>query len=336
MIISFEVGMRNKPSHTINNLHQSLLQLQEFVENNPEEDYLIEEEMYQTHLVLNKTLKNDVYRLYGRRTVANDNYWSTDYSEFQRALGLIDSYGGLPALQNLTKQIGVLVGVVEKKEKEYADQETIERKTFTYNKYKVIANDLSEVVIEALLEPIDIFEHIFKRRGVEVLLHEALDKIYLCPDQDDEIGGGWGKASARYLEGKETIILYDNILDATCDISEIKGIVYGFIHEVGHWLHWDFLTPEAYDYWNKSWEGVIPEGMTYLDYESAKDNETLKELGIPTPYGHRDPYEDFAETFAFFILKPSRLSERALERMKETLRMSMRGGRTFMRLASRP
>ena len=62
-------------------------------------------------------------------------------------------------------------------------------------------------------------------------------KIYLCPDQDDEIGGGWGKASARYLKGKETIILYDNILDASCDISEIKGIVYGFIHEVGHWLN---------------------------------------------------------------------------------------------------
>ena len=59
------------------------------------------------------------------------------------------------------------------------------------------------------------------------------------------------------------------------------------------------FTSEAHDYWNKSWEGVIPEGMSYLDYESAKNNEALKELGIPTPYGHRDPYEDFAETFAF-------------------------------------
>ena len=327
--------MRKKPTHTIKSLHQSLLYLQEFIENNPEEDYMVEGEMYQAHLVLDKTLKNDVHRLYGRRTVANDNYWSKDFGEFKKTKNLIDSNGGLPALQSLTKQVGVLVDIVEKKEKEYIDQETIERKTFTYKNFKVIANDLSEVVIEALLEPIDVFEHIFERRGVEVILHEALDKIYLCPDQDDEIDGGWGKTSARYLRGKETIILYDNILDDSCDISEIKGIVYGFIHEVGHWLHWDFLTPEAYDYWNKSWEGVIPEGKTYLDYESARDSETLKELGIPTPYGHRDPYEDFAETFAFFILKPSRLSDIACERMKETLRMSVKGGRPFMRLANR-
>ena len=327
--------MRNKPSHTIKKLLRGLLSFQYFLENNPYDGIMFEEEMMHTYNTLNITLKNDVYRLYGRRTVANDNYWSEDYPEFKKALSFIDSYGGLPALQNLIKQIEVLIKIVDKKEKEYKDQETIEKKTFTHKNFKVVANDLSEVVIEALLEPIEIFQHIFKRRGVEVLLHEALDKIYLCPDQDDEIGGGWGKASARYLEGKETIILYDNILDAVCNISEIKGIVYGFIHEVGHWLHWDFLTKEAHDYWNKSWAGVIPEGMGYLDYETAKNNEVLRDLGIPTPYGHRDPYEDFAETFAFFMLKPSRLSDRACERMKETLRMSMRGGRTFMRLASR-
>lgn len=327
--------MRNKPSHTIKKLQQGLLYLQEHLENNPFDEFMLEEEMYQAHIVLTKTLKYDAYRLYGRRTVAYDNYWGSEYNEYQKAISLIDSFGGITALQKLNKQIAKVVSIVEKKEKEYEDQETIEKKTFTYNKFKVIANDLSEVVIEALLEPIDIFEHIFKRRGVEVILHEALDKIHLCPDEDDEISGGWGKASARYLKGKKTVVLFDNILDATCDISEIKGIVYGFIHEIGHWLHFDFLTPEAHDYWNKSWEGIIPEGMTYLDYESAKDNENLKELGIPTNYGHRDPYEDFAETFAFFILKPSRLSDRACERIKETLRMSMRGGKTFMRLASR-
>ena len=109
--------MRKKPSHTIKSFHQSLY-LQEFIESNPQEDYMIEEEMFQAHLILNKTLKNDVYRLYGRRTVANDNYWGDDFHEFEKTLSFIDSYGGLPALQNLVKQLGVLVKIVDKKEKE--------------------------------------------------------------------------------------------------------------------------------------------------------------------------------------------------------------------------
>jgi len=134
-------------------------------------------------------------------------------------------------------------------------------------------------------------------------------------------------------QGKKIICLYDTLLDRTCHISGLKRIVFTFVHEIGHWLHLDFLSEDARDYWNKSWEGVIPKGMDYLTYEQASKNETLKSLGIPTPYGHRDPYEDFAETFAHFILKPEMLSERALERMKETLRMSYRAGRSFMRLA---
>lgn len=327
--------MRNKPSHTIKKLQRGLLSLQDFFENNPYDGFMFEEEMKHTYNVLTNKLRYDAYRLYGRRTVAYDNYWGSNLKQYQKAINLIDTYGGVSALQKLNKQLAKVVSIVEKNEKEYENQETIEKKTFTYNKFKVVANELSEVVIEALLEPIDIFQHIFKRRGVEVLLHEALDKVYLCPDEEGDIEGDWGTPYARYLKGKKIVILYDSILDSSCDISEIKGIVYGFIHEVGHWLHWDFITPEAHDYWNKSWEGVIPEGMTYLDVESAKSNEALKELGIPTPYGHKDPYEDFAETFTFFMLNPKRLSDRACERMIETLRMSMRGGKTFMRLANR-
>ena len=153
---------------------------------------MFEEEMNHAYKVLTNTLRYDAYRLYGRRTVAYDNYWGGDFKQYQKAINSIDSYGGLPSLRELLKQLAKVVEIVDKKEKEYEDQETIERKTFTYNNFfKVIANELSEVVIEALLEPIDIFEHIFKRRGVEVLLHEALDKIYLHLDENgDEIEEG--------------------------------------------------------------------------------------------------------------------------------------------------
>ena len=207
---------------------------------------------------------------------------------------------------------------------------------FTHNGFKVVAYNLSEAVMEAMLEPLDVVTHLFKKRGVEVVLHEALEKVVLRSDPEHEIDGGWGTANAFYQSIDKTVFLNDIILDATCEIEGIKGIVYGFVHEIGHWLHFDFLTKDAYDYWNKSWAGVIPEGMDYLTYEQAVENDYLKELGVPTNYGRRDPFEDFAETFSFFILNPSKLSDRACERMKETLRMSMRGGRLFMRVAHLP
>lgn len=327
------MSKRTTPLSVISALDSNLKRSITLFKKEPYFQYEIPDEMTLGWATLSDGLVRSAKRLYGSKTKAFSDYWGADFPQYEKALLLSKDHSGMEAFIKFSNQVSVLAKIIAQKEKEFKDQETVEHRAFNHNGYKVEANDLSEVVIEAMLEPLDVVQHLFKKRGVEVLLHEALEKVLLKADPEDKIDGGWGSARAKYIYGEKVVILYDSILDETCDISGIKGLVYGFIHEIGHWLHVDFLTKDAHEYWNKAWAGVIPEGVSYLEYEVAKENETLNELGIPTAYGRRDPFEDFAETFSFFILAPDKLSERACERMKETLRMSMRGGRVFMRLA---
>ena len=285
------------------------------------------------HAVLNKGLRVSAKALYGYKTRAYNDYWGNQEPELVTAQKMLSNLQDVPSLERFVSQLEKLAKIISTKQALYKDQETVEKRVFDHNGYRVEAYNLSPVTAEAMLEPLDVVSHLFEKRGVEVLLHEALGKVVLRSDPEHKIEGGWGTSSAFYQSDGKIVFLHDTILDVSCEIDGIKGIVYGFVHEVGHWLHFDFLTRDAYDYWNKSWAGVIPEGMDYLTYEQAVANDYLKELGVPTNYGRRDPFEDFAETFAFFILNPKKLTDRACERMKETLRMSMGGGRLFMRVA---
>ena len=328
-------SVRNTPLFRIKKLIKSMeSSVDSMWEYPPDQERMLPQEFEAVNRELNRDFRLSVQHVYGRRTVAENNYWGSDFSYFFDIVKMSqNTYGTIRDYEELLEKVKTLEPLVKERDRRFKDQETIERKTFTHRGFKVEAKDLSEVVIEAMLEPLDVLDHLFKKRKVTVLLHESLSKVVLRSNPEDEIEGGWGISDAVYVQGKKIICLYDTLLDRTCHISGLKRIVFTFVHEIGHWLHLDFLSEDARDYWNKSWEGVIPKGMDYLTYEQASKNETLKSLGIPTPYGHRDPYEDFAETFAHFILKPEMLSERALERMKETLRMSYRAGRSFMRLA---
>lgn len=332
------MSSRVPPSEVLSYLHRNLLSTISKIERDSSfEQEDVSDSLVEAQSTLNRELRLVVKHLYGHKTSAYTNFWGGEYGVFQKAQMLSKQFGGGRAvLIALAEQVGELIKTAQAREAQFKDQETIEKKVFTHNGFKVVAYNLSEAVMEAMLEPLDVVTHLFKKRGVEVVLHEALEKVVLRSDPEHEIDGGWGTANAFYQSIDKTVFLNDIILDATCEIEGIKGIVYGFVHEIGHWLHFDFLTKDAYDYWNKSWAGVIPEGMDYLTYEQAVENDYLKELGVPTNYGRRDPFEDFAETFSFFILNPSKLSDRACERMKETLRMSMRGGRLFMRVAHLP
>ncbi len=328
-------SVRHTPLFVLTKLIKSIESSIDYLwEDPPSQEYSLPNEFFEVNQKLTRDLRLAVKHLYGHRTVAYNNYWGGDFPKFNEALeSSKNSYGDMSDYESLYEKVKALLPLIEQRERSFSGQETIERKVFRHKGFKVTAEDLSEVVIEAMLEPLDVIDHLFKKRKVQVLLHESLEQVILRSNPEEEILGNWGISSAKYVSGKKLVYLYDDLLDTTCHISGMKNIVYTFIHEVGHWLHVDFLSEDARDFWNKSWEGVIPKDMDYLTYEQASKNDTLKELGIPTPYGHRDPFEDFAETFAYFILKPERLSERACERMKETLRMSYRAGRSFMRLA---
>lgn len=67
--------------------------------------------------------------------------------------------------------------------------------------------------------------------------------------------------------------------------------------------------------------------------EDTSVADALAKLGIPSDYGKTNVKEDFAETFAAYMLNPSKLSETAMYRMKRALALSGLYGKPIGRLA---
>jgi len=61
----------------------------------------------------------------------------------------------------------------------------------------------------------------------------------------------------------------------------------------------------------------------------------LNRLEIPSEYGHTNVREDFAESFAAFMLNPEKLSNIAKDRILTTLKMSESEGKRLMRISKR-
>ena len=204
--------------------------------------------------------------------------------------------------------------------------------SFTYKGFKVEALNLSKETASAMLQAIDFLNDLFKKRGVVALVHEAIDKVYLQHNPSEDMGKGWGTSEAFYKDNE--VYLFDTILDRHDEMPEIKSICYGFLHEIGHWVHLDYIPREAKALWDSGWDGVMM-GRADLDTEEAQNHPILNRLEIPTSYARKNPKEDFAETFARFMIDPNSISEIAKERLKATLSLSAGFGRKFMRLGSR-
>lgn len=61
--------------------------------------------------------------------------------------------------------------------------------------------------------------------------------------------------------------------------------------------------------------------------------DLMERLQLPTGYAKTNPYEDFAETFTWFVLQPEKLSPQAIFRMKRTISLANMYGTPIMRLA---
>lgn len=282
--------------------------------------------------MLRKSLEQKVLELYGYKSEGYNNFWRGDQTYFDLVDFISNSSDEIKDVEEILTRLNKVKQVALQSEKHYKGQETIDRQAFTYKGFKVEVLNLSKETTSAMLQAIDCLDDLFKKRGVAPLIHEAIDKVYLQHNPSNKIGEGWGKNHAYYSNKK--VYLYDTILDLDDQMPEIKAICYAFIHEIGHWVHFEFLPREAHVLWNSSWDGVM-EGRRELTPQEAQINESLSRLNIPTPYGHMNPFEDFAETFTHFMIDPNSISEIAKERLKATLSLSTGFGRKFMRIGSR-
>jgi hypothetical protein len=281
---------------------------------------------------LKNKLKLKAVILYGYKSEAVDTFWLGDQTYNELIEFIYNSQIRLDSLEEVLKRLEKLKKVAEKSEKHFKGQETIDKQSFTYKGFKVEALNLSKETASAMLQAIDCLEEIFKKRGVEALVHEAIEKVYLQHNPSEDMGKGWGISQAYYQDRK--VYLFDTILDLDDEMPEIKSICYGFIHEIGHWVHLDYIPREAKALWDSGWDGIM-EGRADLDSEESQNHPLLNKLEVPTTYARKNPKEDFAETFARFMIDPNSISEIAKERLKATLSLSAGFGRKFMRLGSR-
>jgi len=280
---------------------------------------------------LKKDLRATTLKLYGYKSEAFLNFWRGDVTLDQILDFIKQSPADISSVEKLIEGLRHLESVAKNSEAHYIDQETIDRQRFKYKGFKIEAFNISKETTSAMLKAIDCLVDIFKKRGVIPVMHKAIDRVYLQHNPSNEEGAGWGKNHAYYVNKK--VFLYDTILDVDREMPEVDTICYVLIHEIGHWLHFDYLPREAHVLWNSSWDGVM-RGRRELPFEEAQNNDTLSKLNIPTSYGKRNPNEDFAETFARFMVNPNSISTEAKERLKATLSLSAGFGRRFMRLGS--
>lgn len=131
---------------------------------------------------------------------------------------------------------------------------------------------------------------------------QHLKNLYVRYDQPEQRG----------LAGKETIILNGNVRD-----EELRAL---FLHEFGHITDLGCLTgtrkgrPSAF---HDGIEPIVQDDPSTSFYRISWVQETTQRPGTSlgdfvSGYAAKDAFEDFAETFAYFILQPEAFRIRAM------------------------
>jgi len=186
---------------------------------------------------------------------------------------------------------------------------------------------LSDQIVERGLDHAAHVLALFRKRGVEDALVASV-KVWRfdLADNYSQHGsaGGWYDSRDQSVTfaygkkwGKET---YETL-----------------IHEIGHHLHLRYLHGEARAAWDAPWADVPEEYDRWLGQMMGPNRDRAKavdRLDVPTEYARTNVFEDFAETFTAFVLRPNTLSPLAKFRMQRALSLSNLYGKKVMRLSA--
>lgn len=105
--------------------------------------------------------------------------------------------------------------------------------------------------LDALKEGLELL----KRRGLEPLVVKTLKRIYIASREEfDNLGyghaAGFYDSRTKTIYFKENQISYDHITDTSLIKRWFTEI---FLHELGHHVHMNLLTPNAVKFWDAPW-----------------------------------------------------------------------------------
>jgi len=151
---------------------------------------------------------------------------------------------------------------------------------FRYKGFRVAAYNLTDSQIRMMLDAIDYAVALFKRRGMTDVIYSAISEVILIEDPNLWAAGTWRQR--------------DRVL--TLNASKLSGrgrllnnwVHEVFIHEVGHWVHMNYISREAKEFWDSGW--------SYIDEEKERfSKENLTKLAI-TPEDRKRYFEVFKES----------------------------------------
>lgn len=285
----------------------------------------------ETRRFLKKDLPNLFNKLYGRDSGANQFFWGKHQKNYARFVYLseIEYDVSESDLNELISLCGELARISTKRQRELRDRETISEKIIPMRGFKIVLMDIPRDRAEMIFSfASKMLYKFYEEKELKEIVPQSIDRIIITanPNPSKRVD-----SEAFYIGSTKTIYLYDTLLENDYTLKDANAVMYALTHEIGHWVHLDYITQEAKELWDRPWQGVDTEHMDYRPY----DYPQLQSLRVPTEYGLTNVKEDFAETFAWYVIDPSQLDQVARDRMKAVLTLSASGGKSFMKLAKR-
>ncbi len=125
---------------------------------------------------------------------------------------------------------------------------------FSYQGFKIWNPErLGDQLARRLLEGVDYVVALFKKRGVEPLLHKGVAQIEILPTSSMTRLNP--TALGLYFNHSRTIVLSSKLVGHGIG-RFMKWVNEAFLHEFGHFVHLDYLPTAAREAWDTSWNVV--------------------------------------------------------------------------------
>lgn len=305
--------------------------------------YELEEEAQNTKFDLKEDIRQAVLFLY--EYINLDGSLSvevfTESREANALWGALDEFAeGSISWTDLQRVWSAYVVQLQELEKSYIHED----KTFTYKGFEIRAIQTPPNVLKQFREAIDFAIDLFERRSLQINLHSVVERFLFRPAHKEDFHRKIPSDSvgAYYTANDKQVSAYWGTRSSLSPTKEIKLkkrdvtiLKYVFIHEIAHGIYFHALSAEARKFWVSAW---VARNMTFQDgdedllvEELPERLSRLRDLAIPTEYGHTNPSEDFAETLSHYLIDSAALPARTRRRLLGTLFHESNSQRVFKR-----
>jgi hypothetical protein len=139
---------------------------------------------------------------------------------------------------------------------------------FRYLGFNVESFNLTDMEVKEMLDAIDFLVSLFKEREMTEVIYEAINSIELRDEvvSDGEFVSGYFHPTKNVLA-----IGYSKLKSPKRGIGYFSSTQEVLVHEIGHWVHLNYISREAREFWDSGWKHLL-ELEDYHISQDEKDN----------------------------------------------------------------